>query len=114
MDFKLLAAVWSKMDLSTGETEKTTDAHYWRFTAQNSSQVRIAIKNDGKSCPQIRIFDSNGQVVEGFEDENELRSCLEGMITTSFYTFNSPNMDVTYYIRLVTPESPGEYWMKVE
>jgi hypothetical protein len=55
----------------TGKTYSTSEAHQWQFSTQNRFQLAITLENDGKSCPQIRIFDSSGRLIEGFDDRNK-------------------------------------------
>lgn len=99
---------------AAGRIESSLEAHNWQFTAQNSSQVNITSKNDGKSCPQIILLDANGQVVEDFDDENRMHFCPEGMISTSFFAFKTPVANQIYIIRLFTPESPGAYRLEIK
>jgi hypothetical protein len=98
---------------ATGITSSTLEAHNWQFSAQNRNQITITIENDGKSCPQISILDSSGSVIEGFKDENGSHLCPSGMTTTTFFYFNPPT-NSTYILRLVTPSTPGAYWLKIE
>ena len=98
---------------ATGITSSSLEAHNWQFSAQNGNQITISIENDGKSCPQISILDSSGSVIEGFKDENGIHLCPGGMTTTSFFYFDPPT-DGTYILRLITPSTPGAYWLKIE
>ena len=98
--------------LATGVIHSNVEADNWLFSVQNSNQIVITIKNDGNSCPQISILDSSGSVVEGFEDKNGLL-CPSGMTTTSSLYFDPPN-NGTYTLRLIMPETPGTYWLKIE
>jgi hypothetical protein len=98
---------------ATGITSGTSEAQNWQFSAQQGNQITITIENDGKSCPQISILDSSGSVIQGFKDENGSHLCPGGMTTTSFFNFNPPT-NGTYIVRLVTPSTPGAYWLKIE
>ncbi len=97
----------------TGSTSSSSQAHNWQFAAHNSGQMTISVENDGKTCPQIRILDDRGNVVEGFEDRNRTGLCPGGMTTTSFFNFRPPT-DGTYIIRIMTPTTPGSYWLKIQ
>ncbi len=99
--------------IGTGKTRGTSEAHSWRFSTQNRVQLTLVLENDGKSCPQIRIFDSSGKMVEGFEDRNRVSFCAGGMISTGYYKFQPP-ADGIYIVRVVTPQSPGAYWLRIE
>jgi hypothetical protein len=96
----------------SGTLNNTSDAHNWQFLS-DSSPIKISVENDGNSCPQLVILDSNGNIVEGFEDENSLRLCPSGLTTTGFFQFDPPDSG-TYFIRVFSPESSGEYWLKIE
>lgn len=88
-----------------------SEAHHWQFAAE--SQTKISIENDGKSCPHLMILDLAGNIVDGFEDENELRLCPNGMTTTGFFQFNPPAHGM-YILRVYSPDAPGAYWLKTE
>jgi hypothetical protein len=94
-----------------GITNSTSEAQNWQFSVQNTNQITITIENDGKSCPTISILDSSDSIIEGFEDNISL--CPSGMTTTSFFYFDPPTKG-TYIIRLITPATPGTYWLKIE
>jgi hypothetical protein len=96
----------------TGITSNTTEAHNWPFSAQNGHQITITIES-GESCPQISVLDSSGSVIESFKDENKIHICPSGMTTTSFFYFDPPT-NGTYILHLITPETPGTYWLKIE
>jgi len=96
----------------SGTLSTTAEAHNWAFTAQ-SGQVRITLKNDGDSCPQVMVLDSQGTIADGVEDENSLRLCPSGMITTGFFEFR-PASTGAYIIRVFSPETPGTYWISTE
>ena len=97
---------------ASGATSTTAEAHNWQFSTQ-TGQIKITIENDGNSCPHIIVLDSSGRIVEGFDDENSLIFCPNGLTTTSFYKFAPPNPG-TYIVRLFTPDTPGAYWLKIE
>ena len=97
----------------TGATKSTAEAHNWQVTIAATNRSSFAVENDGKSCPQIRILDLSGKVVEAFEKDNANKSCLAGMTETHFYYFNPP-VPGTYIIRLTTPGTPGAYWLKFQ
>jgi hypothetical protein len=97
--------------VSKGKTGSTSEAQNWQFSAQAGKKVTISIES-GASCPQIKILDSAGSLVDGFEDENSLHFCPSGMISTSFFYFVPP-ADGTYIIRLITPKQAGSYKLKI-
>lgn len=96
----------------SGTLNSTSEAHNWQFSAEQSP-MQISIENDDTSCPHIVILDANGNVVDGFEDENDLRLCLSGLTTTGFYQFVPPRPGM-YIIRVFSPEAAGSYWLKIE
>lgn len=96
----------------SGALSAISEAHNWQFSTE-STQVKITIKNDGNSCPHLIVLDSDGQIVEGFEDENSLQLCPSGMITTGFFQFHAPKTG-TYIIRVFSPKTPGTYWVSIE
>jgi hypothetical protein len=98
--------------IGTGTTHGISDAQNWQFSTQDSNPIILALENDGSSCPQIRILGDSGSLVEPFKNENDTH-CLTGMITTSYFHFVPPAKG-TYIIRLVTPGTPGAYWIKIE
>ena len=98
---------------ATGVTQSTSEAHNWQFSAQNSGQLQISIASSGV-CPQIRILDSSNTVMEGFEQENRTNTCQGGAMTESFLYYFDPPAKGTYIIRLVTPDTPGAYLLKIE
>jgi hypothetical protein len=95
---------------AAGVTKSISEAHNWQFFTE-STQVAITIESN-ESCPQIRILDSGGKVIESFEERNATRMCPSGMVTTAFYNLNLPASG-TYILRLITPETPGAYWIKI-
>jgi hypothetical protein len=97
-----------------GTIESASTAHNWQFTANHGGQLMISLKNDGKSCPNILLLDANGKAVEGFSETNNQPSCLEGMLSTTNYFFRNPVAGKVYLIRVITPCSPGAYWLKIE
>lgn len=99
--------------IATGNTSSTSEAHNWQFYAQKGIQTTITIETDLSSCPQIRILDSSGNVIEGFKDENSHDLCKGGLTTTSYVYFNPPS-NGTYILRLITPKTSGAYWLKIE
>jgi hypothetical protein len=96
----------------SGDLSLTSEAHNWQFSAE-AGQVKITVKNDGKSCPHVMVLDSNGKIVDGFEDENKLRLCPSGMITTGFFEFTAPETG-TYTLRIFSPDTLGTYWISIE
>jgi hypothetical protein len=96
----------------SGDLSMTGEAHNWQFTAQ-AGRVKIKVENDTNSCPHVMVLDSSGAVIDGFDDENDLRLCPSGMITTGFYEFTAPETE-TYTLRVFTPETPGMYWISIE
>jgi len=96
----------------SGILSTTAEAHNWQFTA-TSGLIKITVKNDGNSCPHVIVLDSRGGIVDGFEDENDLRLCPSGMITTGFFEFRAPTAG-TYMIRVFSPETPGLYSINIE
>ena len=96
----------------SGTISTTSEVHHWQFSTE-STQVKITVKNDGNSCPQLIVLDSDGQIVDGFEDENSLQLCPSGMITTGFFQFHAPKTG-SYIIRVFSPETPGTYWVSIE
>lgn len=96
----------------TGDLSTTAEAHNWQFTV-DGGQVRISVRNDGSACPHVTVLNSSGEVVDGFEDENALRLCPSGMITTGFFEFQPPAAG-TYLIRVFSPETSGTYWISIE
>jgi len=98
--------------LVTGVTSSATESHNWQFSAQKGAQMTITIESS-ESCPQISVLDLGGDVVESFKDENKIRVCPRDMTTTSFFYFDPPANGV-YTLRLITPETPGAYWLKIE
>ena len=89
-----------------------TTAHNWQFSAQDSGQLQISVESNG-ACPQIRILDSNNRVIEGFEKENPGSTCLGGTMTETFFYYFDPPAEGIYVIRLVTPDTPGAYLLKI-
>ena len=96
-----------------GVTKTTAEAQNWQFSASSGVRTGISVQNDGKTCPQIIILDSRGRLVEGFVNENSRRTCLAGMIETYNYFFTPPATDI-YIIRLVSPNTAGAYWLKLQ
>lgn len=96
----------------TGTLATTEEAHNWEFSTE-SGVLRITLKNDGQSCPHVRVLDARGQLADGFEDENNLRLCPTDMITTGFFEFQ-PARPGTYTLRVFSPEAPGAYWVSIE
>ena len=100
-----------------GMTGNTSEAHNWEFKVESSplfyNRLTITVKNDRKSCPDIRILDLSGRTAKGFEDRKLPPLCPDGLITTSFFYFN-PSGNGTYIIRVFTPKTPGTYWLKIE
>ncbi|MFT3893724.1 MAG: hypothetical protein QM730_19010 [Anaerolineales bacterium] len=96
----------------SGDLSATTEAHNWRFSTE-AGRVKITVKNDGNSCPYVMALDSKGEIVDAFEDENKLRLCPSGMITTGFFEFTAPETGI-YTLRLFSPEAPGTYWVTIE
>lgn len=96
----------------SGTLSTTSEAHNWQFSTE-SGLIKITVENDGNSCPHVIVLDSNAAPVEGFEDENNLRLCPSGMITTGFFEFNPPSPG-SYTVRVFAPEKPGTYWLKIE
>jgi hypothetical protein len=78
-----------------------------------SNRLAITLKNDGTSCPDIRILDSKGRPADGFEVRQFPAICMDGGITTSFFRFD-PSKNGTYILRIFTPITPGAYWVTVE
>lgn len=101
----------------TGVTGNTFEAHNWEFKVASDprfyNRLTITLKNDGKSCPDIRILDLSGRIAKGFEDRQVPPLCPDGLITTSFFYFN-PSENGTYILRVFTPKAPGAYWLKIE
>jgi hypothetical protein len=95
-----------------GTLSTTEEAHNWQFDA-TSGQVRITVRNDGSACPHVMVLDASGAIADGFEDENDLRFCPSGMITTGFFEFLPPAAG-TYIIRVFSPETTGSYWIRIE
>jgi hypothetical protein len=96
----------------SGDLSSTTEAHNWQFSTE-AGRVKITVKNDGNSCPHVMVLDSNGKIVDGFEDENKLRLCPSGMITTGFFELTAPETG-TYTLRVFSPETSGTYWVLIE
>ena len=96
----------------SGTLNDTSEAHNWQFTS-DGGPIKISVENDGNSCPYLLILDSKGNVAEKFEVENSLRLCPSGLTTTGFFQFD-PVDPGTYFIRVFSPESSGDYWLKIE
>lgn len=91
----------------TGIINSTSEAHNWEFPAQNGDDTFLmTIENDGKSCLGFIILDSSGNIIKALDYEP---ICPIG----TNYTFFSPPTTGTYILRLITPESPGAYWVKI-
>ena len=101
----------------TGVIGNTLEAHNWEFKVANDprfyNRLTITLKNDGKSCPDIRILDLSGRIAKGFEDRKVAPLCPDGLITTSFFYFN-PSENGTYILRVFTPKAPGRYSLKIQ
>ena len=101
---------------ATGVIADTSQAHNWEFKVEGNpvyaTRFTITVKSDAKSCPTIRIVDSAGKIAQGFE-EPKPPMCLDGMITTSFFSFN-PSANGTYITRVSSPKTPGAYSLKIE
>ncbi len=100
-------------EIFEGTFASGSEAHNWEITLENPGQVSITIENDGQSCPLVKVLDPSGQVVEAFEERNNLRLCPQGMTSTSAYTYLSPTAG-TLIIRLTSPQGAGAYWIKVQ
>jgi hypothetical protein len=96
-----------------GTFDSGSEAHNWEITLENPGQVSITVENDGQSCPLVKVLDPSGQVLEAFEERNNLRLCPAGMTSTSFYTYLSPTAG-TLIIRLTSPQGAGTSWVKVK
>ncbi len=96
----------------TGVIANPLEAHNWEFKVTSRYRMTITLKNDKKSCPEIRILDSSGGTATGFE-ERKPPTCVEGAITTSFFNFN-PSGNGTYIIRVFAPKTPGRYLLKIQ
>ena len=97
-----------------GTTQKTSEAQNWEFEIMGSYPIPISVKNDGKTCPQMVIFNSKGRIVEAFTKENG-RKCQSGdLVETQIFTFKQHGPDnETYVIRVSTPNTPGSYWLSI-
>jgi len=98
--------------VATGTTTSTSEANNWQFSARANNPIRITLENQGNTCTQINVLDSNGKVLKSFENQcgSEMPA---SMVTTSFFTFDPP-MNGSYVLRLFTPKTPGGYWVKIE
>ena len=99
----------------TGTTQKTSQAHNWEFEIMGSYPIPISVKNDGKTCPQMVIFNSKGEMVEAFTQENGRKCAGGGLVETQIFTFkqHGPGNE-TYFLRITTPGTPGSYWLSID
>jgi len=98
--------------VATGVTTSTSEANNWQFSAHSNNRIKITLENQGNTCPQFNVLDSNGKVIKTFGDQcgSEMPAT---MVTTSYYYFDPPT-NGSYVLRLFTPKTPGGYWVKIE
>lgn len=89
----------------------TSEAHHWQVMVEGP--INIMIENDGVSCPRLMVLDQSSNIVEGFEERNELVLCVDDMTTTSHFQF-SPAAPGTYILRVFSPEASGQYWLQIK
>lgn len=99
--------------MSRGQSASTAEAQNWDFTPADLRPFTITLEDDGQTCPQMRIYDVSGNLIDGFPFDNKPAPCTGSGITTHFYYF-TPSQHGTYILRIVTPVTPGEYWITVE
>ena len=97
----------------SGTINSTSEAQNWELLVVSnpgSRIFRISLESDGKSCPQISVFDYNGHLINGFPQDNKTGSCLT---YPHIYSFSLPAADAGIYVLRVTmPVTPGSYWIR--
>lgn len=96
----------------TGTINSTSEAQNWELLVVSnpgSRIFRISLESDGKSCPQMSVFDYNGHLINGFPQDNKTDSCLT---YPHIYSFSLPAVDSGIYVlRITMPVTPGSYWI---
>lgn len=95
----------------TSVLNSTSEAHHWQVMVEGP--INIMIENDGVSCPHLMVLDQDHNIVEGFEERNELILCIDDMTTTSHFQFVPPAAG-TYILRVFSPEASGQYWLQIK
>lgn len=99
--------------VGAGNLNAITEAQDWEFSGMDPNrELQITLKSDGTSCPQVRVFDTNGKLLNGFPLQNKPVPCMQGGNNTSFYKFTPPENGI-FILRITTPITPGKYWIMI-
>lgn len=96
------------ISIGSGKIDSTSEAHNWKISTLSPYQMKVSINNDGTSCPQINIFDFDGNLINGFPQDNVLVSCSDTNAYPHTYYFTPPAAG-NYILRVSMPVKTGGY-----
>ncbi len=98
--------------IGVGTTNGTTEAHNWQFSAHQGERIRfLFLPIDDRECPTLKLIfiDTQGEMIRS----NYVARGKYCLNQYKSYYFD-PATDGTYILRIITPEYPGTYWLKIE